>query len=94
VIALFGDRVFVGRRAKASAVKSVEGWKVEQTELRLPLTQGGAVLGAQGVGQGCEVTSVGRDLGGPIAREVILDARAKWRFELRDRSMKEVLLSF
>ena len=34
VITLVGDRVFVGRRAKASAVKSVEGWKVEQTELR------------------------------------------------------------
>lgn len=94
VIELAGGRLLVGRRAKAPAVSSVEGWKKEQCELRLPLGQGGVVLNEAGAGQGCEVMGKGVDLGGPIATDARIDARTNWQFELRDRSMKQVLISF
>lgn len=89
-----GDRVLVGRRAKAPAVSNVEGWKKEQSEVQLPLSQGGVFLSEAGGGLGCVVTKKGADLGGPIAADVRIDARRRWQFELRDRSMKQVLLSF
>ena len=95
VIELSGDRVLVGRRAKAPAVSNVEGWKrQQQCEVRLPLAQGGVVVSEAGGGLGCVVMEKALDLGGPIRADVRLDARTKWQFELRDRSMKQVLISF
>lgn len=88
------DRVLVGRRTKAPEVTNVEGWKKEQSEVRLPLSQGGVMFSDAGGGLGCLVTVKPVDLGGPIAADVHIDARTKWQFELRDRSMKQVLLSF
>jgi hypothetical protein len=92
VIELADGRVFVGRGPRAAEVRNVDGWTVEQTALQFPLAQGAMELTPNGGnGKGCDSPEKSGDLGGPIAANVRIDARTRWRFELRDRSLKQLL---
>lgn len=95
MLELAGGQVIVGRGPKAAEVRSVHGWAKQQTELQLPLTQGATQLDANGGSvKGCEIPEKGISLGGPIAADLRIDARKGWRFELRDRSLKELVRQF
>jgi len=87
-------RYLLGRR-KASAIVSDAGrWPEQQVRLRLPSAQGAVLISEFGAGLSCVVTGRGRDLGGPIASNVKLDATSGWTFEVRDRQTDEVLMQF
>lgn len=69
-------------------------WSKQQVELRLPLSAGGVLFNEFGMGQGCVVTARGQDLGGPMGREVSIDARTGWSFELRDLTSGAAVMNF
>jgi hypothetical protein len=95
LLELAESRVFIGRAPKSPEVVNVEGWTKQQTELQLPLAQGGMELNPTGgTVKGCDTPQKGIDLGGPIAGRVPIDARSGWRFEIRDRAMNQVLQRF
>jgi hypothetical protein len=93
-LALPGSSFLLGRRKGSAAVSDAGRWPEQQVGLLLPVLQGGVVIGEAGAGQGCEVASRGRDLGGPIASDVKIDARTGWAFEVIDRQTDEVLMRF
>lgn len=95
VLEFAGGQVFIGRGPKAAEVRNVDGWGHEQVELELPLTQGAMQMNANGgSAKGCEIPQKDMSLGGPIARNVRIDARKGWHFEIRDRSLKKLIQRF